>query len=131
MTTKLSWRLFGSFATTWENAHHVFVGCPKMEGLITSAIVSMNKELEPFLLKLHDDDAASIQHLAQHLFVDSPAWPLGCTQYYLGRVPNLQCVVSHANPSVQHTRALATIHSILHTSSIRLAGRIWGQFIRI
>lgn len=74
-----------------------------MEGLIASAFATMQKELEPFLLKLHENDAASIQHLDQHLFVDSPVWPLGCTQYYLGRVPNLQRVVSHVNSSTQHT----------------------------
>jgi len=83
------------------------------------------------------------QHLitaAKSLFSDDSAiWPLHCTAFYLGRIPDVTKLLgfeqpslhSSLTPSLRMSRDINSIAMDWHTHSIRLAGRIWGQVQRI
>jgi len=70
---------------------------------------------------------------AKSLFVDEPSiWPLQCTMFYLGQIPDLQQLIplKAGMNAVETKRLMYHIASDWHTSSIRLAGRIFGDFQR-
>ena len=68
---------------------------------------------------------------AKSLFSDNPCiWPLHLTMYYLGQIPDLDVLIPHNHrlDSVTLMRLKTHLSSDWHTSSIRLAGRIFGDY---
>jgi hypothetical protein len=77
---------------------------------------------------LHDADiplskVLRVKFIASQLFKDDACWPLGSSRYYLGLTPPLSTIISQQ-------RIRAKINIVWHTASIRLAGRIWGEWQR-
>jgi hypothetical protein len=74
---------------------------------------------------------------AKSLFSDdSVIWPLHCSAFYLGRIPDVTellgfeqpALFSSSSPSIQLSRDIHSIALEWHTHLIRLAGRIWDKF---
>ena len=106
-----------------EDAHHVFVQCPKFTTLRESYTTRLRDATRVILstYSLPPEDLAFIMERVSHLFLDSEVWPSRRTAFYLGILPRL---VPHSHVcSVMHTR----VAHQAHTLSIQLAGRIWGS----
>ena len=70
---------------------------------------------------------------AESLFIDnSLTWPLHLTMYYLGQIPDINTLIppDHDMNKITLLRLKAHISSDWHTSSIRLAGCIFGDYQR-
>jgi hypothetical protein len=94
--------------------------------------------VEKMLLKTENLDVEEIVQdgllkAARSLLDDSSIWPLHYTMYYLGQLPDLHHII--ACPTINITeikkrKLKAHIVSNWHTSGIRLAGRIFGDYQR-
>ncbi|PPR03462.1 hypothetical protein CVT26_007878 [Gymnopilus dilepis] len=63
---------------------------------------------------------------ANGLLLDSDIWPTKQSYYYLGITPNIKLVGDTVQTKSLRTRLL----NVWHTSSIRLAARIWGEALQ-
>ncbi|KAJ7939391.1 hypothetical protein B0H13DRAFT_1587079 [Mycena leptocephala] len=93
-----------------ESMHHIFVDCRKFEGWRTEAGVEVTTRTERKLLEMGIAilEQQPILHAAKSLFIDDPiTWPLKMSQ-----------------------KLSVHLASDWHTSSIRLAGRIFGSVQR-
>ncbi|KAK0475433.1 hypothetical protein IW261DRAFT_1494167 [Armillaria novae-zelandiae] len=113
-----------------ETIHHVFVSCPAYRSFRQQATKTLITETSRIL-----DSAevpllfcSSFLQVIRRLFEDGPDWPQSLSRFYLGLTPLLPCRTGL--PEVKATRLLACIAHIWHTSSIRLAGRIWAEYKR-
>ncbi len=78
-------------------------------------------------------DFSMLECTAESLFLDNSAvWPLSLTQFYLGHVPPLDAPIPRDafSSGILRDRVLRNISSSWLTVSIRLAGRIWGDYMR-
>jgi hypothetical protein len=117
----LPWCRFG--CQHIEDAHHIFVQCPKFTILRESYTTRLHDATHTTLTPYHlpPKDIAFIMEQISNLFFDSDVWPSRRTAFYLGILPRL---VPHSHiGSTMHTR----IAQQAHTLSIQLAGRIWGS----
>ncbi len=76
-------------------------------------------------------DLPRFDGLLSKLFCDGVYWPGGQTVFYQGLIPQLTDLlhtpaISHLS-TLQSNRLHARLANEAHTSSILLAGRIWGQ----
>ncbi|KAK0499000.1 hypothetical protein EDD18DRAFT_1056963, partial [Armillaria luteobubalina] len=131
-TTYTRFRRFGNVSPlcisgcdSLETIHHVFVSCPAYRSFRQQATKTLITETSRIL-----DSAevpllfcSSFLQVIRRLFEDGPDWPQSLSRFYLGLTPSLPCRTDL--PEVKATRLLARIAHIWHTSSIRLAGRIW------
>ncbi|KAJ7897735.1 hypothetical protein B0H13DRAFT_1623441 [Mycena leptocephala] len=118
-----------------ESMHHIFVDCRKFEGWRTEAGVEVTTRTERKLLEMGIAilNQQPILHAAKYLFIDDPIiWPLKMSQYYLGQVPRTDDLITLALIPETIKRRKLSVHlaSDWHTSSIRLAGRIFGSVQR-
>jgi hypothetical protein len=118
-----------------ESMHHIFVDCRKFEGWRAEAGAEVatrtERKLEEMGIALWDQQP--ILRAAKSLFVDDPIiWPLKMSQYYLGQVPRTDDLITRALIPETIKRRKLSVHlaSDWHTSSIRLAGRIFGSVQR-
>ena len=71
---------------------------------------------------------AVVLRVADALFRDDPAiWLASGSRYYLGLLPPLSVLGAETEPQ---RRLVARAVSAWHVSCIRLAGRIWGEYLR-
>ncbi|KAJ7845201.1 hypothetical protein B0H13DRAFT_2286197 [Mycena leptocephala] len=118
-----------------ESMHHIFVDCRKFEGWRTEAGAEVATRTERKLAEMGIAlwDQQPILRAAKSLFVDDPIiWPLKMSQYYLGQVPRTDDLITPALIPETIKRRKLSVHlaSDWHTSSIRLAGRIFGSVQR-
>jgi hypothetical protein len=98
-----------------------------LEQLISKTILKLD------LMKIENPIRTNILSAAKSLFADDPMiWPLHLTMYYLGQIPNLDTFIpfAHSLNKITLIRLKTHISSDWHISSIRLAGRIFGDYQR-
>lgn len=91
--------------------------------------------MELKLLNMQTEEAVKtgLLEAAKFLFTDNAIiWPLHRSLYYLGQIPNLDPSISReaGMVEIEKRRLRSHISSDWHTSSIRLAGRIFGDYQR-
>jgi len=115
-----------------ETPRHLFVNCIKYQEWRDESLKEVldRTELKLATFEIVGDTKENIMAAAKSLFIDSSIWPLHFSLYYLGQLPNLNILFSensNINP-VQKRRLVSHLAVDWHTSSIRLAGRIFGDF---
>jgi hypothetical protein len=115
-----------------ETPRHLFVNCVKYQEWRDESLkeVMEKTELKMATFEIVGETKENIVDAAKSLFVDSLIWPLQFSLYYLGQLPNLNRlfhVNSNINP-IQKRRIVSHLAADWHISSIRLAGRIFGDF---
>lgn len=113
----------------WEDVHHVFVSCPHTTHLRAAASASVRAEVAAAIIGAPADVRENLLNATEHLFRDDPIWPLEVSKYYLGHTPSVHGFLDTElewDSSLTRARIGARVHSTWHSSSIRLAGRIWG-----
>lgn len=119
-----------------ETPNHVFVECPVYDELRKSA----TRDLVERTSKALEDhsgggplDLGMVRKSAESLFLNSPVWPLGSSLYYLGQIPNVDTILKPVTSSISAVakrKLEAHVAAEWHTTSIRLAGRIFGDYQR-
>jgi hypothetical protein len=115
-----------------ETPRHLFVNCMKYQEWRDESLkeVLEKTELKLVTFETVGETKENIMVAAKSLFIDSLIWPLHFSLYYLGQLPNLNKLFpenSNINP-IQKRRIISHLAAEWHTSSIRLAGRIFGDF---
>jgi hypothetical protein len=116
-----------------EDAHHLFVHCPAFDALRDEASKSLREDTERVLTQQSFTPSVTshLEHAVTHLFQDDPSWPLHSSRFYLGLLPPLlpSPMTLDSAPGESRRPLLRLAHSC-HSSSIRLAARIWGSALR-
>jgi hypothetical protein len=115
-----------------ETPRHLFVNCIKYQEWRDESLKEVldRTELKLATFEIVGETKENIIAAAKSLFIDSLIWPLHFSLYYLGQLPNLNILFSEnsiINP-IQKRRLVSHLAADWHTSSIRLAGRIFGDF---
>ena len=116
-----------------ESMRHLFVICPVYKQWRDEA---SDQITERTMLKLATMtiEVVIVDKLvmtAKSLFSDSlTVWPLHLTMYYLGQIPDLDVLIppNHGMNSVTLMKLKTHLSLDWHTSCIRLAGRIFGDY---
>jgi hypothetical protein len=105
-----------------EDAHHIFVECPRFSSLRTEYEKRLHGTLDSTLnfQSLSLQDKSFIFDRVRDLFKDSPIWPSQRAVYYLGILPTF------VPPSLLASRLHMRITHLAHITCVQLAGRIWG-----
>ena len=116
-----------------ESMRHIFVKCPIYQQWRHEAREQLIDKTTSKLESMKIDGSVKINliHAAKHLFTDNPViWPLHLTMYYLGQIPSLDTFIPVDNKlnKITLARLKSHISADWHTSSIRLAGRIFGDY---
>ncbi|KAJ7202715.1 hypothetical protein C8J57DRAFT_977749, partial [Mycena rebaudengoi] len=100
-----------------ESMHHVFVDCRDFESWRMTAADELVNRTE---LKLIEAE------------IPPTVWPLTISQYYIGQIPSLNDLITREMipDTIRRRKLTSHVASDWHTSSIRLAGRIFGSFQR-
>ncbi|KAF8194470.1 hypothetical protein K438DRAFT_1542157, partial [Mycena galopus ATCC 62051] len=98
-----------------EDAHHIFVHCVRCTEWRTKAAN-----------ELHQRAVGAVGLL----FSDDSIWPLRYSIHYLGHVPGFDHLVPTINDPTPLSQSRLAHHFAAdwHVASIRLAGRIWGDW---
>lgn len=115
--------------------HHLFVRCKQYKRWREDARRELLERMELKLLNMQTEEAVKtgLLEAAKFLFTDNAIiWPLHRSLYYLGQIPNLDPSISReaGMVEIEKRRLRSHISSDWHTSSIRLAGRIFGDYQR-
>ncbi|KAJ7196368.1 hypothetical protein GGX14DRAFT_376195, partial [Mycena pura] len=96
-----------------EDVHHIFVDCARY----TSWRAKATEELYTRASKLLFSDDCSL-------------WPLHYSTYFLGHVLKFTHLLplNHDLPKLAFARLIHHLSAEWHTTSIRLTGRIWGNW---
>jgi hypothetical protein len=118
-----------------ESMHHVFVDCRDFESWrMTAADELVNRtELKLIEAEIPVGEQQAVLSAAKSLFTDEPTvWPLTISQYYIGQIPSLNDLITREMipDTIRRRKLTSHVASDWHTSSIRLAGRIFGSFQR-
>ena len=115
-----------------ESPRHLFIKCPKYQEWRDETMeeVLARTDLKTDTFKVVGETKENIMAAAKSLFIDSTIWPLHFSLYYLGQIPDInKLILDNADISViQRQRLISHIAADWHMSSIRLAGRIFGDF---
>jgi len=112
-----------------EDPHHIFVHCPRFNDFHDSATSSVLSSSTTLLVTstLDSTNCQMILERARGIFHDSDTWPAHRSLYYIGVLPNILTVeLETRQPTVNHTLHTRLTHN-WHTTSIRLATRIWSE----
>ena len=92
--------------------------------------VTKKTELKMETIRITGETWNSLIEAAKSLFTDSKIWPLHFSLYYLGQLPDLdKFFPQNSNISfIQKQHVISNLATDWHTSSVRLAGRIFGDF---
>ena len=121
------WCHFGCHAI--EDPHHVFIHCPRFNDFRDSATSSVLSSSTTLLdaSTLDSTNHQTILERARGIFHDSDTWPAHRSLYYISVLPNILTVEPETRqPTVNHTLRTRLAHD-WHTTSIRLAARIWSE----
>jgi len=117
-----------------ESPHHLLVHCEhyqKWRDDATDEVLKKTKlKLETLLSNAEPSIHKNIMKYAKSLFLDDHSiWPLKVTQYYLGKVSNVNPVVEDIPDvtALQRRRITSHVASDWHIAAVRLAGRIFGD----
>ncbi|KZV99524.1 hypothetical protein EXIGLDRAFT_640506 [Exidia glandulosa HHB12029] len=118
-----------------ETEYHVFVECPFFDNMRAEAGAALRKRLERLgeVETLTEDVRTRLLDSAEFFFSSKlDSWPLKSSQYWLGHVPVLDGFIPKDafNSALTRRRVLHKIFTEWHYASIRLTGRIWGDFTR-
>jgi len=115
-----------------ESPRHLFINCQKYQEWRDEASreALMKTELKTDTIGISGDAKRNLTEAAKSLFTDSMIWPLNFSLYYLGQIPNLdKCLPENLDINfIQKRRLISHLAADWHTMSIRLAGRIFGDF---
>jgi hypothetical protein len=117
-----------------EDMHHVFVNCRIYESWREETRMSVMNWTKEKLDAVDIEEVVkdNLLNTAKSLFIDDPrVWPLQKTLFYLGQIPKIGPILSLNSVElgeVFRRRLKSHIVSEWHTSCIRLAGRIFGDF---
>ena len=119
-----------------EDMHHVFVYCSVYRGWrieAGSSVVEWTKE-KLDTMEIEGVVRDNLLEAAKSLFIDDPlVWPLQKTLFYLGQLPKIDPLINSGSVDlgeIRRRRLKSHIVNGWHTSCIRLAGRIFGDFQR-
>ena len=119
-----------------EDMHHIFVDCRIYKGWRDEARMSVVDWTKEKLDAVEIEEAVkdSLLTAAKLLFIDDPlVWPLQKTLFYLGQLPKIDPLINRSGAElgeVFRRRLKSHIVNFWHTTCIRLAGRIFGDFQR-
>lgn len=119
-----------------EDMHHVFVNCRIYERWREETWISVMNWTKEKLNAVDVEEVVkdNLLNTAKSLFIDDPlAWPLQKTFFNLGQIPKIDPILSLNSAEfgeVFRRRLKSHVVSEWHTSCIRLAGRIFGDFQR-
>lgn len=123
--------IFLFYSTTGNN----FIECQHYDKWRKEAereVVEKTK-LKAETIEIDKQTKCTLVTTAKSLFIDDPMiWPLHSSFYYLGQIPTISKMVQNASSltEIQKRRTIANISADWHIASIRLAGRIFGDFQR-
>ena len=119
-----------------EDMHHIFVDCRIYESWRDEArmnVVDWTKE-KLDAVDIEEVVKDSLLTAAKSLFIDDPlVWPLQKTLFYLGQLPKIDPLFNRGGVKlgeIFQRRLKSHIVNFWHTTCIRLAGRIFGDFQR-
>ena len=117
---------------TLEIPHHLFVECPHFSIVRDGALGAVTLETSSLLTTAETPLLSDvILRTAHTLFVDDPdTWPQYFSHYYCGTVPPLPAAPNTDGTRSSARRLLSCIATLWHSTSIRLAARIWGSYKR-
>ncbi|KAF9463157.1 hypothetical protein BDZ94DRAFT_640713 [Collybia nuda] len=130
---------------TLEDKCHIFVECPYFSQFQDDALTDIVAYTETKCTKMDtgicDEAIGRLLFAAKSLLTNvSSVWPLHCSTYYLGWIPDIATIVgpfSNIHPPMTipkynlcQRRFIHHIASEWHLRAIRLAGRIWGEVQR-
>ncbi|KAJ7255014.1 hypothetical protein B0H12DRAFT_1050396 [Mycena haematopus] len=119
-----------------ESMHHIFVDCVHFSAWRDAAAEEVATRTERKLVEagiVIDHVQCPILIAAKSLFIDDAVvWPLKISQYYLGQIPSIEAHITRdlLPDAVKRRKLTSHLSSDWHTSSIRLAGRIFGSIQR-
>ncbi|KAJ7500940.1 hypothetical protein B0H11DRAFT_1714061, partial [Mycena galericulata] len=98
-----------------EDAHHIFVDCTRYDDWRSKASEELHTRARD-KLSLFSDNCS--------------LWPLHYSAYFLGHIPKFMHLLppGHELPKLAFARLIHHLSAEWHTTSIRLAGRIWGHW---
>jgi hypothetical protein len=115
-----------------ETPRHLFINCPIYQKWRdeTSKEVIEKTELKMETIGITGETRNGLIAAAKSLFTDSKIWPLHFSLYYLGQLPVLDKLFPQNSDInfIQKRRVISNLAADWHTSSVRLAGRIFGDF---
>jgi len=119
-----------------EDMHHVFADCRVYERwrdeARTSVVAWTKEKLDA--VEIEEVVKDSLLIAAKSLFSDDPlVWPLHKTFFYLGQLPKIDPLIDRSSAElgeVLRRQLKSHIVNYWHTTCIRLAGRIFGDFQR-
>ncbi|KAF8169247.1 hypothetical protein BJ912DRAFT_862213 [Pholiota molesta] len=122
------WCRFG--CPVLETSHHIFSTCPRFSQLRINATAELRTITETTLETFRTDfqHLPDLAQLIDGFFLDPYSWPTTRTYYYFGVIPKIN-LLPHNLPhlsDIQLQRIHQHISNDLHSSAIKLAGRIWG-----
>ena len=115
--------------------HHIFVNCRQYSQWrdVASRELVERTELKLVNMKIEGAVKDGLLATAKLLFSDSAVvWPLHRSLFYLGQIPNLNLLISRevGIGEMEYRRLRSHLSSDWHMASIRLAGRIFGDYQR-
>ncbi|KAI1797249.1 hypothetical protein LXA43DRAFT_877648 [Ganoderma leucocontextum] len=118
-----------------ESAHHLFVLCPHFATFRDDAFCAILRDTSALLESADVSPlfAGAVLRIARTLFSDDgTVWPQFHSHYFLGTIPAIPSPPPGASgaDSLPLHRLRIRLANLWHTASIRLAARIWGQYIR-
>lgn len=118
-----------------ESMRHVFVKCAVYQQWRDEACEHTveNTTLKLSSMQLEGPVKDILISAAKSLFSDHPTiWPLHLTMFYIGQIPDLETLIppDHGLNKITMMKLKTHLSSDWHMSSIRLAGRIFGDYQR-
>jgi len=112
-----------------KDPHHVFIHCPHFndfhDSATSSVLSSSTTLLDTSMLNLANHQM--ILERARGIFHNSDTWPAHRSLYYISVLPNVLTVeLETRHPTINHTLC-TRLTDDWHTTSIRLAVRIWSK----
>ncbi|KAF9234430.1 hypothetical protein BU15DRAFT_52628, partial [Melanogaster broomeanus] len=111
-----------------ESSHHIFAHCPSfavIRGHHSERLVcDTGRTLSNEPSHIRDVFCDAVSRLFQD---DLTLWPQFGTRYYFGALPSLPKLANTHKIHVS-SRTLHRLAHLWHTHSVRLAGRIWGEY---
>ena len=106
--------------------------CPQYETWRNDARdeIARKTKLKTETMEIEKLTKENLIRAAKSLFTDDHlTWPLHVSLYYVGQLPNIDKLIQDPTMTMtQKLRLKSHISSDWHTSCIRLAGRIFGDF---
>lgn len=119
-----------------DDQHHIFVTCPAFQHLRDQYTQRAFNETTKLLEDTHLSPTTStaVFRVAAALFRDdAQVWPEYRSRYYLGAIPSVDPLFTSGVGcmSTEFKRLTHRLAHLWHTIAIQLAGRIWGECLKL